>query len=228
MRRRGQQQDVVRAVAEQFSQLVAETLVALVPRRHAVRLVDDHEVPVNLFESGQDLVALRQIERRDDLVPLHPLVDAELVADVAALEDDELLVELLAQFALPLERQVRRVNDQDALDESAELEFAKQEPRHDRLAGARVVGEQEPHARQLEKVVVDGLRLVRQRIDPGDRQAEVGVELVGDAFAEQRTGQNLSFADGGLGLQCVERSCLRDFGAASNEVRLLLKNDGRR
>ena len=52
---------------------------------------------------------------------------------------------------------------------------------HNRLARAGIVGEQEPHARQLEEVLVDRLELVRQRIDLRDRQAEVGVELVGDA-----------------------------------------------
>jgi hypothetical protein len=54
-------------------------------------------------------------------------------------------------------------------------------PDHDRLARAGVVGQQEPHARELEQVVVDRLELVRQRVDARDRQAEVGIELVGDA-----------------------------------------------
>ena len=66
-------------------------------------------------------------------------------------------------------------------------------PGHDRLAGAGVVGEQEPDARQLEEVVVDRFELVRQRIDAGDGEREVRVVLVGqaeplglDAEAEQR------------------------------------------
>ena len=54
-----------------------------------------------------------------------------------------------------------------------------QQARHDRLAGAGVVGQQEADARQLEEVVVDGFELVRQRIDAGDREREVGVVLVG-------------------------------------------------
>ena len=40
---------------------------------------------------------------------------------------------------------------------------------------------QEAHARELEQVVVDRLELVRQRVHPGDREPEVGIELVGDA-----------------------------------------------
>ena len=54
-------------------------------------------------------------------------------------------------------------------------------PGHDRLAGAGVVGQQEAHAGELEQVVVDRFELVRQRIDARDRQAEVRIELVGDA-----------------------------------------------
>ena len=112
---------------------------------------------------------------------LQPLVHAELVADVLALHDEELLVELLLQFALPLEGEVRRADDQDALGEAAELQFPDEQAGHDRLAGAGVVGQQEADAGELEQVVVDGFELVRQRIDAGDRQAEVGIELVGDA-----------------------------------------------
>ena len=46
------------------------------------------------------------------------------------------------------------------------------------VAGARVVGEQEANARQLQEIVVDRLELVRQRIDARDRQREVRVVLV--------------------------------------------------
>ncbi len=172
---------MVRGVAQQLAQLVAQALVRLVGGRHAVRLVHDHEIPVDLAQPGQDVGALRQVERRDDPVALQPLVHAELVADVLALEDQELLVELLLQLALPLEGEVGRADDQDALGEAAQLELADEQARHDRLARAGVVGQQEAHARELEQVVVDRFELVRQRIDARDREAEVGIELVGDA-----------------------------------------------
>ncbi len=68
---------------------------------------------------------------------------AELVADVVALDDHELLVELLLQFALPLEGEVGGADDQNALDETAQLQFLDEQPGHDRLAGAGVVGQQE-------------------------------------------------------------------------------------
>ena len=91
------------------------------------------------------------------------------------------VVELLLQFALPLEGEVGRADDQDALGEAAELQLANEQARHDRLARAGVVGQQEPHARELEQVVVDRLELMRQRIDARDRETEVRIELVGDA-----------------------------------------------
>ena len=91
------------------------------------------------------------------------------------------VVELLLQLALPLEGEVRRADDQDALGEAAQLQLADEQARHDRLAGAGVVGQQEPHARELEQVVVDRFELMRQRIDARDREPEVGIELVGDA-----------------------------------------------
>ena len=65
-------------------------------------------------------------------------------------------------------------DDQHAPDQAAGLQFLEQQPGHDRLAGAGVVGQQEPDARQLQEVAVDGLQLVRQRIDAGDRSEKNG------------------------------------------------------
>ena len=69
---------------------------------------------------------------------------------------------LSLQFALPLEGEVGRADDQNPLGQSAQLEFADQQARHDRLARAGIIGQQETHARQLQQVVVNGFKLVRQ------------------------------------------------------------------
>lgn len=177
----GQQQQVVRAVAQQFAEPVALALVGLVARRHAVRLVHDDQIPAHLLEAGQDLGALREVERGDDLVLLHPLVDAELFPEVAALQHHELLVELLPEFALPLEREVRGAHHENPLDESPQLQFADEQAGHDGLARSGIVGQQEAHARELEEMLIDRFELVRQRVHPRDGQAEVRVELVTDA-----------------------------------------------
>ena len=55
VRGRGEQQHVVRAVAQQLAQPVAQALVRLVGGRHAVRLVHDDEVPVDLPQPGKDV-----------------------------------------------------------------------------------------------------------------------------------------------------------------------------
>ena len=89
--------------------------------------------------------------------------------------------ELLLQLPLPLEREVRWGDDQDPLGEAAQLQLADQQPGHDRFPGAGVVGQQEPHAGELQQVVVDRLQLMRQRVDAGDRQPEIGIELPGDS-----------------------------------------------
>ncbi len=100
-----------------------------------------------------------------------------------AANDLEALPELVLQLPLPLEAEVGRSDDQDALDETPDLQLLDEEPRHDGLPRARVVGQQEPDTWDPQEVVVDRLQLVRQRIDAGDGEAEVGVVLVGEAEA---------------------------------------------
>ena len=179
--RGGQEQEVVGAVAQQLAQGVTLALVGLVARRHAVRLVNDDQVPMHLPQPGQDVGALGEVERSDDLSVRHPLVDAELVAKVATLEDKEGFVELFLELALPLEGQVGRTDHENPFDEAAQLELADEQAGHDGLTGAGVVGQQETYAGQLEEVFVDGFQLVRQRIDARDGKPEIGVELVGNA-----------------------------------------------
>ena len=65
-------------------------------------------------------------------------------------------------------------------DESADLQLLEEQARHDGLTCAGIVGKQEPNARQAHEVVVDGLKLVRQRIDAGDRERKIRVVLVGE------------------------------------------------
>ena len=129
---------------------------------------------------GKDFGTLRQIERGDHAVAFHPLVDAELLADVLAFHDQEFRVELFLQFALPLKGEVGRADDQNALGEPAEFQFPNEEAGHNGFAGAGVVSEQESHPGELQEVVVNRLELMGQRVDPRDRQTEVGIELVGD------------------------------------------------
>src|SRR5262249_36113019 len=90
------------------------------------------------------------------------------------------LSELVLQLALPLEGQVGRGDDQGASHKAARLQFLDQQPSHDGFPGAGIVGEQEGNTGHLEKVTVDRLKLVWERIDPSDGEREVGVVLVSE------------------------------------------------
>src|SRR5207302_1040558 len=98
-------------------------------------------------------------------------------------DDVELLSELIGQLPLPLEGEVGGGHDQSSPDQTSGLQLLEQEPRHDGLAGARVVGEEKANAGQPEEVIVDRFELVRQRIDAGDGKREEGVVFVGQAEA---------------------------------------------
>ena len=57
--------------------------------------VDNDKIPVGLTQSRKDVITFGEVEGGDDLLLLHPLVDTELVTQVAALDHQEFLVELL-------------------------------------------------------------------------------------------------------------------------------------
>ena len=80
-------------------------------------LIDNHQVPVNLPEAWEDWRAFSEVEGGDDMAVLKPLVDAELVPDVGALQHQERLIEFLFELALPLKCQVCRAHDQNPFGE---------------------------------------------------------------------------------------------------------------
>ena len=78
----------------------------------------------------------------------------------------------------------------------------KRRPGHDRFAGARVIGQEKPNAREAQKIIVNGFELVRQRVHPGDSQGEVGVVLEGqpEAHGFDAEPEHLRIAIKGLGV----------------------------
>ena len=77
----------------------------------------------------------------------------------------ELQAELLEEFVAPLLDQAAGRDDQDAAGIGAHDQLADVEAGHDRLAGARVVGQDEPQRLARQHGLVDGGDLVRQRLD---------------------------------------------------------------
>src|SRR5436305_12487463 len=83
----------------------------------------------------------------------------------------------------PLLGEAARSDDESLLDDTTEEKLLDEEPGHDRLAGAGVVGEKEADAGQRQQVAVDGFHLVRERVDDAGADGEKGVELMGDTNA---------------------------------------------
>ena len=95
----------------------------------------------------------------------------------------KVLVELLFELALPLESQVGRADDQHALGQPAQLELANEQAGHDGLTSPGVVGQQEATPGGFEQMIVNSVELMRQRINPRDRETEVGIVFLGQRDA---------------------------------------------
>ena len=190
VRRRREQQIVGGLFAEQFAQAIPLALVLRIPRRHAVRLVHDDQIPVvGLADARQDFLALGQIHRSDELRLLIPHVDAILNAQIGPAQDVERFLEAVGHFALPLEGEVCRADDEDALNQAAQLEFLEQQAGHDGLARPGVVGQEETATGGFEQVVVHRVQLVGQRVNPRNGQPEKRVVFLGQRNAERFDGQ---------------------------------------
>ena len=156
VRRSREQQDVVGAVPQDFAQLITLAFMAFVARGHPVRLVHYHQIPTRLLQSGQNVVPLGQVQRGDYLIAFLPFVGPELVANVATFKDKERFLELLPEFPLPLEGEVGWADYGNAFCQAAQFQFADEQAGHNGLAGAGVIGQQEPHAGQFQQVLIDG------------------------------------------------------------------------
>ena len=87
------------------------------------------------------------------------------------------------ELVLPLLGEAARADDQAALQVAAGDQLLDQQPGHDRLAGAGVVGEQEAQRLARQHRLVDRRDLVRQRLDERGVDGEHRVEQVREADA---------------------------------------------
>ncbi len=142
--------------------------------------IDDDQVPLATQQAFVGVLDPRDPGNgRNDLVLLLPRVRAVVGAEYVAANHLEVLAEAVFHFPLPLEGEIRRGDDERPLDQPPDLQFLVQQPGHDGLACARIVGQEEANPGHLQEVVVDRLKLVGQRIDAGDGQREVGIVFVG-------------------------------------------------
>ena len=82
------------------------------------------------------------------------------------------------KFVLPLFRQIAGTNNQATLQIAAGNQFLDEQPRHDGLAGAGVIGQKEAQRLPRKHVAVDGGDLVRQRFNQGRVHRQQGIEQI--------------------------------------------------
>ena len=92
-------------------------------------------------------------------------------------------MEAAVQLVLPLLGEAAGADDEAALQIAARDQLLDEQPRHDRLAGAGIVGEQEAQRLPRQHRLVDGGDLVRQRIDERGVDREDRIEQVREADA---------------------------------------------
>ena len=91
-------------------------------------------------------------------------------------DDVEIEVEFLFELVLPLFDEAPGRDNKASLEIAADNQLFDEKPRHDRLACAGIVGEQEAQRMARQHVAIDCRNLVRQRIDFGGMDCEIGVE----------------------------------------------------
>ena len=179
--------------------------------------VDDDQIPLGLFELGLQLrVAGQLIHPSDEQGVGVEDVVVDVGVDQLVGQQVEPESELEEQFVLPLLDQSAGGDDQALPDVVAQQQFLDVEPGHDRLAGAGVVGEQEPQRSAGEKLSVDGADLMGQRTDVAGGDREHRVEQPGQRDA---LGLSYQFEVGGVS---VERPAA---GLGDGELVLVLSED---
>ena len=104
-------------------------------------------------------------------------------------EDAELQAELLEEFVPPLLNKTAGGHDEHPRGVGPHDEFADVEARHDRLAGARVVGEDVPQRLPGQERLVDGRDLMGQRVYVRRVDCHHGVEQEGQVDPLRLTGE---------------------------------------
>ena len=192
MRRRRHQQEGPREGREELPEPVTPGVLDLAAEgrgRHPVRLVADHEVPpaVGRLELPLDgLVARELVEPSDDQVGLPEPVAGAGGLELVVGEDLEREVEPAVELVPPRLGKAGRAGDQAPLEVAAGgYQLLDQQARHDGLAGAGVVGEQEAERLAGQHRLIDGGDLVGKGVDDGGVHRQDGVEEVGQADSER-------------------------------------------
>ena len=190
--RGGQKEQVGGATREDFPQTVAAgplQFVAVDVGAHLVRLVHDDQVEVDRGQGGQEVILLGEVHRGDDLhLPLPDVLAIEGVHH-PPVYDDKVLLEALLHLPPPLVLEVAWRYDEDTASQVTQFEFLDDQPGHDRLARAGVIGDEEADAGQAQHIAVDRLDLMGQRVHLGGVHRQQWVVKGGEAVAAGLQGQ---------------------------------------
>jgi hypothetical protein len=188
-----EQQDVGRERAQQPPQPEAPGGVRALGAHggaHLVGLVAHHEVPGGLAQQGLRLVAAGElVEPGDGQVGLGEGVARGRGLEQVVGHDGEGEPELLEKLVLPLLHEAARAHDEAAPEVAAGQHLLDEQARHDRFAGAGVVGQHVAQRDAREHLLVHGADLVRQRLHVRGVHGQVGVEEVREAHAARLAGQ---------------------------------------
>ena len=189
VRCRRHQQQVAGEPRQELRQPVALRVLDLAAEergRELVRLVAHHQVPARVRRLQLPLHVLvpRQlVEPGDDEVGLQEPVPAARGLEPVVGQDLEGKLEAAGELVLPLLGEAAGAHDEAALQVPARDQLLDQEPRHDRLAGARIVRQQEAQRLPRQHRLVDRRDLVRQGLDHRRVDGQHRVEKVREADA---------------------------------------------
>ena len=183
------QQEVACEARQQLPEAVALGVLDLAAEergRHLVGFVAHDKVPaaIRRLQLVLDvLVAGELVQARDDEVGFQEPVAGASGFELVVGQNLEGQLESPVQLVLPLLGETAGTDHQAALKIAAGDQLLDEQPRHDGLAGARVVRQQEAKRLPRQHGLVHRGDLVRQRLDHRGVHGEHGVEEMREADA---------------------------------------------
>src|SRR6266571_1421355 len=132
-----------------------------------MRLIENREIEpsfLKLLQSLTDRLSRRRIDADDEQSTFVGKRIASL--EVLTAKNTKVQVEKIPQFTLPVPGQSGRTTNDDTSKSAPVDHFADVKPSHHRLAGSRIVRQQEPKGILWEHVLINRDALMGQRNNP--------------------------------------------------------------
>ncbi len=188
MWRSGEEKQELRRARDKLAEAITFGLAGLVSiavGSHLVGFIYNRQVPAHFSQRRQHILLLGEIHRGNDLWLLLPHTATPGGIEHTAVYHSKGLAKAILHLAQPLVSEMARDNDERASHQPAVLELLQKQASHDRLAGAGVVRQEKTDAVGGQNRVIDGINLMRQRVNLGDVYCKERIELVGEADAQR-------------------------------------------